>query len=166
MRIRVQAQPQILRRARGYAPYPVRLPFVCEQVLGCGAEDKVAFAVTRDNYAFVSQHIGDLETPEALAAFERVLRDLARLYEAAPDTATYCPSWPAGANGGSASCYYVDSTSPAATDTGNTYGYPAKPRLTIPTTLAAVDTIDGRSHGHIPEASLQLETGNLKLETA
>ena len=33
---------------------------------------------------FISQHIGDLETPEAMAAFERVIADFLRLYEAQP----------------------------------------------------------------------------------
>lgn len=33
--------------------------------------------------------------------------------------------------------YYIDNTHPQATDTGNTYGYPDKPRMTIPTTYAA-----------------------------
>lgn len=33
--------------------------------------------------------------------------------------------------------YYIDSTHPAGTDTSNPYGYPNKPRLTIPTTYSA-----------------------------
>lgn len=47
----------------------------------------------------------------------------------APDTATKCPSWPAAQ---ATDCYYIDNTHPKATDTSNTYGYPDKPRLTIP----------------------------------
>ncbi|MCO5243824.1 MAG: Sua5/YciO/YrdC/YwlC family protein [Anaerolineae bacterium] len=41
-------------------------------------------AVSVGRQVFVSQHIGDLETPEALAAFERVIADFLRLYEAQP----------------------------------------------------------------------------------
>ena len=33
---------------------------------------------------FISQHIGDLETAESMAAFERVIADFLRLYEAVP----------------------------------------------------------------------------------
>src|SRR3990172_7902627 len=33
--------------------------------------------------------------------------------------------------------YYIDNTHGSATDTANTYGYPNRPRLTIPTTFAA-----------------------------
>lgn len=47
----------------------------------------------------------------------------------APSTATKCPSWPTGQT---TNCYYIDNTHAQATDTNNTYGYPSKPRLTIP----------------------------------
>ncbi|GAI33481.1 unnamed protein product, partial [marine sediment metagenome] len=50
--------PQFARRARGYAPYPVSLTRQSQQILGCGAEEKNTFCLTRDNFAFVSQHIG------------------------------------------------------------------------------------------------------------
>ena len=43
-------------------------------------------------------------------------------------------SWPAIAANG---YYYIDNTAPNATDTSNTYGYPNKPRISIPKTLAA-----------------------------
>jgi hydrogenase maturation protein HypF len=42
----------------------------------------VALSIGRQ--VFISQHIGDLETAEALAAFERVIADFLRLYEAEP----------------------------------------------------------------------------------
>lgn len=49
--------------------------------------------------------------------------------QATPSTATKCPTWPSAATTG---CYYVDNTHVSATDTANTYGYPDKPRATIP----------------------------------
>ena len=52
----------------------------------------------------------------------------------APSTATKCSGWPTAQAAG---CYYIDNTSPQATDTSNSYGYPDKPRLTIPTTYPA-----------------------------
>ncbi|GAH94873.1 unnamed protein product [marine sediment metagenome] len=57
---------QLVRRARSYAPCPIILPFKAKQVLGCGAEIKNTFCLTRDNYAFLSQHIGDMENMETL----------------------------------------------------------------------------------------------------
>jgi len=49
----------------------------------------------------------------------------------APSTATKCPGWPISQTD---NCYYIDNTHAQATDSGNTYGYPNKPRLTIPQT--------------------------------
>lgn len=73
----VKDKSVILRRARGYAPYPIRLPFKTEQILACGAEEKNAFCFTRDDNAFLSQHIGDMENEETLKHFENT----ASLYE-------------------------------------------------------------------------------------
>ena len=63
-------RPRLLRRSRGYAPFPVALPDALPQVLACGAELKNSFCLTRDANAFVSQHIGDLENLETLEHFE------------------------------------------------------------------------------------------------
>lgn len=58
-----------LRRARGYAPLPIILPFQSSQVLACGAEMKNTFCLTKDSYAFLSQHIGDMDNEETLEHF-------------------------------------------------------------------------------------------------
>jgi hydrogenase maturation protein HypF len=80
----VQAQPQLLRRARGYAPLPVLLTRSLPTILAVGAHLKNTVALSVERQVFISQHIGDLETPEAMHAFERVIADFLRLYEAAP----------------------------------------------------------------------------------
>ena len=59
-----------LRRSRGYAPFPIRLPCETFPVLAVGGELKNTFCVTRGEYAFVSQHIGDMENFETLRSFE------------------------------------------------------------------------------------------------
>lgn len=76
--------PRLLRRARGYAPLPVRLASPVPAILAVGAHLKNAVALGVGRQVFLSQHIGDLETPEALAAFERVISDFLRLYAACP----------------------------------------------------------------------------------
>jgi hydrogenase maturation protein HypF len=76
--------PQVLRRARGYAPYPIHLGFDTQQVLGCGAEEKNTFCLTRDNYAFLSQHIGDMENLETLEHFENTVALYKRLFRIEP----------------------------------------------------------------------------------
>ena len=80
----VQGEPRLLRRARGYAPLPVLIPRAVPTILGVGAHLKNTVALSARNQVFISQHIGDLETPEAMNAFERVIADFLRLYEATP----------------------------------------------------------------------------------
>ncbi|MGQ9584930.1 MAG: carbamoyltransferase HypF [Anaerolineae bacterium] len=81
--------PQPIRRARGYAPFPVKLPFQARQVLACGAEIKNTFCLTRDEYAFVSQHIGDMENLETLEHFEATVRLYEHLFRIQPEAVAY-----------------------------------------------------------------------------
>ena len=83
--------PQPVRRARGYAPFPIRLPFRAPQVLACGPELKATFCFTRDEYAFLSPHIGDLENLETLEHYERSIEHYRRLFRLEPHTVAYDP---------------------------------------------------------------------------
>jgi len=59
--VRVQAgKPRFLRRSRGYAPLPLVLDQKLPKILACGAGLKNTICLTRENQAFLSQHIGDL----------------------------------------------------------------------------------------------------------
>ncbi len=78
-------KPVALRRARGYAPYPIHLPFKSKQILACGAELKNTFCLTRDEHAFVSQHIGDMENEETLEHFENTVELYKRLFRIEPE---------------------------------------------------------------------------------
>jgi len=80
---------QLTRRARGYAPFPVHLTFNAKQVLGCGAEEKNTFCLTKDNYAFVSQHIGDMENLETMEHFEKTLSLYKKLFRIEPEIVAY-----------------------------------------------------------------------------
>jgi hydrogenase maturation protein HypF len=62
----------------------VKLPFQVGQILACGAELKNTFCVTRDEYAFLSQHIGDMENLETLAHFETTIELYKRLFRIEP----------------------------------------------------------------------------------
>lgn len=53
--------PTFVRRARGYTPRRIKLPYTGPSVLACGAWLKNTVCITRGNEAFVSQHIGDLD---------------------------------------------------------------------------------------------------------
>jgi len=72
-----------LRRARGYAPRPVHLPRA-PSILALGGHLKNTIALAVEDQAFLSQHIGDLDTAEARAAFESVIRDFLDMYAAQP----------------------------------------------------------------------------------
>ncbi|MBN1161449.1 MAG: carbamoyltransferase HypF [Dehalococcoidales bacterium] len=80
-----QGIPRFVRRARGYAPYPIHLPFKSRQILACGAEEKNTFCLTRDNYAFVSQHIGDMENLETLEHYVNTIGLYEKLFRIEPD---------------------------------------------------------------------------------
>jgi len=71
---------QLIRRVRGYAPHPIHLSFGARQVLGCGAEEKNTFCLTKENYAFLSQHIGDMENMETLEHFDSTISLYKRLF--------------------------------------------------------------------------------------
>ena len=76
-----------IRRARGDAPRPVRLPRPCPiAILATGAHLKNTFALGRGDAAFVSHHIGDLDDFAAAQAFRhdvRLYEDLLRIEPAA-----------------------------------------------------------------------------------
>lgn len=76
---------QILRRARGYAPSPVYLTKSMPRVLAVGGHLKSTVAIMFDKQLILSQHIGDLSTPQAHTAFLNILDDLPRLYDFKPD---------------------------------------------------------------------------------
>jgi hydrogenase maturation protein HypF len=75
----------VLRRARGYAPLPVRMKEPLPSVLAVGAHLKNTVALNVGRDVFISQHIGDLETTMALAAFHRTVADLPKLYDTQPE---------------------------------------------------------------------------------
>ncbi len=85
----VEGRPQAIRRARGYAPYPIFLPFESKPILACGAEDKNTFCLTKGNHAFLSQHIGDMENEETLEHFENTIELYKKLFRIQPEIIAY-----------------------------------------------------------------------------
>jgi hydrogenase maturation protein HypF len=84
-----RVEVQLTRRARSYAPYPIHLPFTAKQALGCGAEEKNTFCLTKDSYAFISQHIGDMENMETLEHFQNTLTLYKKLFRIEPQIVAY-----------------------------------------------------------------------------
>ena len=80
---------RVLRRSRGYAPFPVALNFPVAEILACGAELKSTFCLTKERHAFLSQHIGDLENYETLVFFQQTLERMKELFRIQPIAAAY-----------------------------------------------------------------------------
>jgi hydrogenase maturation protein HypF len=76
----------VLRRSRGYVPEPLRVRTrFSRPVLACGAELKSTVCLGRDNHAFISHHIGDLENAETLRSFTEGIGHFRRLFEITPE---------------------------------------------------------------------------------
>jgi tRNA A37 threonylcarbamoyladenosine synthetase subunit TsaC/SUA5/YrdC len=82
-------RPRLIRRSRGYAPFPVALPRSLPQILACGAELKNTFCLTRDANAFLSQHVGDLENLETLEHYETSIAVYEKMFRLAPEVIGY-----------------------------------------------------------------------------
>jgi hydrogenase maturation protein HypF len=80
----------VQRRSRGYAPEPVLLrPAARRPILACGAELKNTFCLVKDNQAFVSHHIGDLENYETFQSYVAGIAHFSRLFDITPKIVAY-----------------------------------------------------------------------------
>lgn len=70
-----------IRRSRGYAPLPVRIPVPVAPTVAVGGELKNAVAVADGHHAWLSQHLGDMETLATVQAFERTSEELPAIYD-------------------------------------------------------------------------------------
>ena len=77
----------LLRRARGYAPLPIRVAARLKPVLALGAHLKSTVSIAWDNQIVTSQHLGDLETASSWEAFQAAVKDLCSLYDFKPELA-------------------------------------------------------------------------------
>ncbi|WP_162529019.1 carbamoyltransferase HypF, partial [Mycolicibacterium sp. CBMA 361] len=79
------AQEMPIRRSRGYAPLPVALPVAVTPTLAVGADLKNTFAVADGKYAWLSQHIGDMDDLATLSAFGAAQHHLQELTGVVPE---------------------------------------------------------------------------------
>jgi hydrogenase maturation protein HypF len=78
-----------IRRSRGYAPFPVKLPWEPPSILATGPELKNTFCITNKNFAFLSHHIGDLQNYETLGSFREGIAHFERLFRVTPQAIAY-----------------------------------------------------------------------------
>ncbi|MDM5272765.1 carbamoyltransferase HypF [Sulfurovum sp. zt1-1] len=82
----VREHKVILRRARGYAPVSIKLPFeLTKNVLALGANQKSTIAIGFANEVILSPHIGDLDSISSVEYYKKNIETLERIYHFKPD---------------------------------------------------------------------------------
>lgn len=81
----IEGAPAFIRRARGHTPEPIELAFDGPSTLGVGAYLKNTVCLTRGREAYVSAHIGDLDSPEARRSFLEAIDHLQRILDVRPE---------------------------------------------------------------------------------
>ncbi len=82
-------RPLLLRRARGYVPRGVTLPRVQRPVLALGADLKNTICLSREDRAFLSQHVGDLQNAEVHRSFAKTIDHLRSILEIEPEVVAH-----------------------------------------------------------------------------
>ncbi len=85
----VDSAPQIIRRARGYVPLGIELPYNAPPLLAVGGHLKNVFALARGRHIYQSQHLGDLENITGLDFFRESLDHLMRTFEIEPEVVVH-----------------------------------------------------------------------------
>lgn len=80
-----QGKTFMIRRSRGYAPKPIPLLRSCPNVLALGPQLKTTLCILKGNLAYLSPHIGDMDTPEARKFHQESLQLMERIAQCRPD---------------------------------------------------------------------------------
>jgi hydrogenase maturation protein HypF len=79
------AAVRMIRRSRGFVPRPVFLKRPVQQILACGAELKNTLCLTKEDRAFISQHVGDMENPATYDFFRMTIEHMKRILDISPE---------------------------------------------------------------------------------
>ncbi len=78
-------KPAFFRKSRGYVPLPLLLKRTYPRILACGGGLKSTVCLTRENQAFLSQYIGDLDNQKVFRFYKESIRHLKRILDITPD---------------------------------------------------------------------------------
>ncbi|HEY0146105.1 MAG TPA: carbamoyltransferase HypF, partial [Methylovirgula sp.] len=81
----IDGAPAYVRRSRGFVPEPIDLGQDGPPVLAVGAHLKATLCVTRGREAFVSQHVGDLNTADTIRFYEETARHMLEMLDVVPE---------------------------------------------------------------------------------
>jgi|Deesub1362A_J573_1020465.scaffolds.fasta_scaffold00317_42 hydrogenase maturation protein HypF len=84
--VKVMAERQVpVRRSRGFVPLPVIIPFrLKEPVLALGAYMNTTIALGIEDRVYLSQHIGDLDTPLAMEFYGETIKEMLEIFDVRP----------------------------------------------------------------------------------
>ena len=84
----VDGAPLFVRRARGYVPYPQKVPAELRSsrsILALGGELKDTVSIYKNGYIVTSQFLGDLDEYKNRLYFEETIAHLSKLFDLKPD---------------------------------------------------------------------------------
>ncbi len=81
----VRGAPAFVRRARGDVPRPIKLAHPVPCILGVGGHLKATVCVTRGDEAYLSQHVGDMDTADTRRFFGETVEHLLGILEVTPE---------------------------------------------------------------------------------
>lgn len=84
----VNGKQMLIRRARGYAPDAIRLE-ISNNILACGSNMKNTFCISKNDFTFLSTHIGDLENIETFEHYKRNIEHYKNIFTFEPEYIAY-----------------------------------------------------------------------------
>lgn len=73
----------VIRRARGYVPNPINGKGI-KPILACGADMKNTFCIAKQDYLFLSQHNGDLNSLETYISYKNNIENFNNIFSFSP----------------------------------------------------------------------------------
>lgn len=80
---------RLIRRSRGYVPAPIYLKNQIPPILACGPEQKNTVCLTKQNLAFLSQHLGNVNNLKTYAVYKETVMHLQRVLGIEPEVIAY-----------------------------------------------------------------------------
>lgn len=81
----IHGAPFYIRRARGYVPVPIKLAKKIPSGIAVGAHLKNTICITRNDEAFVSQYLGDMDSEASVDFFHETLSQMLNVLEVKPE---------------------------------------------------------------------------------
>ncbi len=81
----VDETPYFVRRSRGFVPAPIFITHTPVHILATGGDLKNSFALARNNFAILSQYLGDLSTPWGNELYQKTIAHFCKIFDFHPE---------------------------------------------------------------------------------